>query len=233
MITYLFKIKPTGTGDQDKQSYIEQRPFDMSIENLDISRSVDQLCTQMLMANIKITPFANYVDVYDFIAEFELNTTGVSDEQRLILIAKAFPPGKHRSWFEVKIKPVIQRHGSWGEAKKLLISRFGDSEDRDKYFARLKELKFDENNGQSLMEFIDDLSFAFKKSFPGQQDDSSLIRYLKASLSKNVKSALNLYSEFRDAVTMDCVKRATRRYEESRTMSSVRPSDSKPKGDSV
>lgn len=197
----------------------------MPIDNLDVSRSVDQLCTQMSLANVKVTPFASFSDVYDFIAEFELNTTGVSDDQRIVLLAKAFPPGRHRSWFEVEIKPIIKRKGSWAEAKKLLIARFGDSEDRDKYFAKLKELKFDESSGQSLMDFIDDLSFIFNKSFPGQPDDTSLIRYLKASLPKNVRSSLNLYSEFRDAATMETLKKAARRYEDSRTTASTQSAD--------
>lgn len=197
----------------------------MNLDNLDVTRSVDQLCTQMSLTSIKVIPFANYSDVYDFIAEFELNTTGISDDQRVVLLAKAFPPGKYRSWFEVEIKPIIKGQGTWGEAKKRLISRFGDSEDRDKYFARLKELKFDDTSGQSLMEFIDDLSFAFNKSFPRQPDDTSLIRYLKASLPKNVKSSLDLYGEFRDAISMESIKKAARRYEDSRVMVSARPAD--------
>lgn len=185
----------------------------------DVSRSVEQLCTQMSMSNVTIPVFSHYKEAYDFIGDFELATTGISEEQKLILLAKAFPPGRHRSWFEIEIKPVIDRQGKWSEARIKILDRFTFTDDKDKHFAKLKELKFEESGEQSLLEFIDDMSYSYKKAFPAQLIEDDLVRYIKASLPGNIKSALNIYADFRSAGTLESMKKAAKQYEASRKSS--------------
>lgn len=202
----------------------ESRPSTSFVLPDDLSQSVGQFCSQFSLSNVKINPFSSYDEVGDFITEFELATTELSDNQKLKILAKAFPPGRHRSWFENELKPiVVSPVGTWRQAREKLLSRFSDAEDRDKHFERIKDLKFDPEDGKSLLEFIDDLTFSYKKAFPFDQDTSSLVRFIKVSIPSKLKPALNVYQEYRDANNVDTLRKAAKQFDLSRAL----PSSSK------
>jgi hypothetical protein len=192
----------------------------------DISRSVDQLCAQMSMSSLKISPMNTFSDVTDFITEFELVTTGLTEDQKIPLLAKAFPPGRYRSWYETDLKPILKSGCSWRTAKRTILDRFSDTELQDHHIAKLKDLKFDPDGRQSLLEFVDDMAYSYQKALPDSRDPETLVRLVKASLPNQVRANLNIYQDFRDSKTIEGLKKAAKQYDTSRVKSTkLRPAD--------
>jgi hypothetical protein len=192
----------------------------------DVSRSVDQLCAQMSISNLKITPMNTFSDVNDFMIEFELVTTGLTEDQKIILLAKAFPPGRYRSWYETDLKPILKSGCSWRIAKRTILDRFSDIEQKDRHIAKLKNLKFDPDASQSLLEFVDDMAYSYHKALPDDKDPETLVRLVKASIPKQVRANLDVYQEFRDGKTVEALKKAAKQYDINRVGSSKqKPAD--------
>ena len=182
----------------------------------DFSKSMDQLCYQLSYANVKIVPFTACANVFEFINEFELATAGLSEAQRLTLLAKGFPPGRFRSWFENDLQPIIEGQGSWKDAKVKLKERFAGPTDQDRHFKRLRELSYDPNAGQSLTEFVDEVIYSYRKAHDGHENDALLIKHVKACLPSEVITSLSVYSDYREAKTSDQLKKAIREYDSHR-----------------
>jgi hypothetical protein len=214
-----------------------------NIDNMDItqefSRSMSQLGYQLSYANVNVIPFKDTAGVYDFISSFELATAGLNDDQKVPLLAKGFPCGRYRPWFENNLQPLIDKKRSWAEAKARLIERFAEPKDKDQHFKRLKKLEFNPEGGMNLSEFIDEVTHAYKKAIGarminGQEDDTLLIQHIKASLPSSVIAALSFYSDYRNAKTLDELCRAVREYDSLRGSTSDRPkSDKKEAADFV
>lgn len=162
----------------------------------DFSKSMDQLCYQLSYSNVKISPFTNYANVHDFINEFELATAGLNDSQRLTLLAKGFPPGRYRSWYENDLKPIVGQKSSWTVVRSKLLERFSVVKDQDRHFKRLRELSFNPEKDQTLTEFIDEVIYSFNKIHGEEGKIDHLIRHVKASLPSEVITALSVYSDF-------------------------------------
>lgn len=187
----------------------------------EFSKSMDQLCYQLSYANVNITPLKDAANIYDFIAGFELATAGLSEEQRVPLLAKGFPPGRYRHWYENNLQPLINSKGSWQEAKAKLIERFTEPKDRDRHFMKLKKLQYDPDGKESLTEFVDEVTYAYEKaigsrSVGGREDDTLLIQHVKASLPQSVVTTLSVYSDYRDAKTIGELYKAIREYDSLR-----------------
>lgn len=183
----------------------------------DVTRSVDQLCNQMSLANIKIPRYDACSDVFDFITEFDTVTTALSDDQKVMLLNKSFPPGCYRSWFESELKPMIDKKRSWREVKNKIINRFSSTEDRDRHFTRLRELKFDLDGRQCLLDFVEDIIFSYKKAFPVDDGSDSCIRYVKAALPQSLRSILSADPDFRNATNEDMLKKSAKQYDLTRS----------------
>jgi hypothetical protein len=195
----------------------------------EFSKSMDQLCYQLSYANVNITPFKDAASVYDFIAVFELATAGLSDEQKVPLLAKGFPPGRYRHWFENNLHPLIKEKKSWQEAKAKLIERFTEPKDRDRHFKKLKKLEFDPEGRQTLTEFVDEVTYAYKKAISplmaDREGDTLLIQHVKASLPPSVVTSLSVYSDYREAKTIEDLNKAVREYDSLRSSSPGKSTD--------
>lgn len=174
---------------------------------------MDQLCYQLSYANVKITPFTSCANVFDFMNEFELATAGLSDEQRLTLLAKGFPHGRYRSWFENELQPLVDGKGSWKQAKEKLRIRSSGPTDQDRHFKRLRELNFDPKKDKTLTEFVDDLIYIYRKAHDGHGNDELLVKHIKASLPPEVVTSLCVYPDYREAVTSAQLKKAILEYD--------------------
>lgn len=186
----------------------------------DVTKSISQLCNQVSLINIKVPKFAACSDVFEFINLFETATVTFGDEQKRLLLNKAFPPGKHRSWFESDLEPILMAETDWSEVKKVLIARFSDAGDRDRHFERLLAMKFNPSGDQGLLEFVEDMSLSLKKAFPRDpkhQEDplksESDVRYIKAALPQEVKAKLSTYPTYLDAKDVEAIKKAARLYD--------------------
>ena len=102
--------------------------------------AVNQLCAQLSMSNIVVPRFDAFTDVFDFMNEFETVTATLPEEFKLKVLVKAFPAGRQSAWYEAELKPLILAEEPWLTVKNKIISRYADSEDRDRHYSRLKSI---------------------------------------------------------------------------------------------
>lgn len=179
--------------------------------NLEQSTSVDEILNKLSLLSVSVPRFDTSGDVFDFINEFEMATVMLPDDQKIKLLVKAFPAGRLMAWYETQLKPMI----SWSAIKQKLIERYSDTEDRDRHFQRLNELKFVER-GKRLYDFIDDLLYSFGKAFPEVGDDSR-IRFVKSRLPQTVKSQLVSIMDYNKPKNLDAFLQAIRQYDTQRS----------------
>lgn len=182
----------------------------------EVSKSVDQWCTQMSIANVKVPVFSACADVFEFIGEYEDATTTVNDEQRIRLLNKAFPRGCHRSWYENVIKPMAKSGKQWPEIKAKITDRFSTHGDQDRHMARLRQLKYELEGDKALQDFIDDMEYSYGRAYKSNLDVESCVRYIKASLPPRLQSSLAVYPDYRDAKDIETLKKAAKQYDNAK-----------------
>lgn len=185
---------------------------------LDMTKSASQWYNQMSIANVTVPKFAASQDVYDFVTEYEDATSNLTEEQRTKLLNKAFPPGDHRSWFEVELKPLIDSLKPWSVLKSKIIDRFSTQEDQDRHFTRLRELKYNPDGSRMLLDFIDDMVYSYSRAYGDGFNEQSCIRFIKSSLPSQVQASLSASSDYRDANNVTGLKRAAKQHDLSRKM---------------
>lgn len=197
---------------------------------LEITKSVDMMCTQMSLNNIVVPRISSYSDVFEFINEYNLVTATLPEELKIKLLVKAFPAGRNQVWFDEKLKPLIDQKSSWTTIKQLIISRFSDTEDRDRHLHRLRELKFVPGGKQKLFDFIEESIISLTKAFPSIKDDDSKIRYIKSCLPSEIKPNLSIIHEYTYAKTLDEFMKGVRQYD---SMNSASCGNSSNLGDKI
>lgn len=192
-------------------------PGDQSTANMSvvdptgISESIDRLCNQSV-TNIPVPRFDDYADVHDFIAEFERITITLSDEQKLLVLPKAFPVNCYKSWYGTELTPLIESKAPWSRVKSKILSRFSVGEEQDKHFSRLRDLKYDSQAKQSLLAYFEDILYSYQRAHPGSTT-ADTIKYIKMTLPPSLRAKLNLYSDFKDAQSMDMLKSAAKEFD--------------------
>lgn len=186
-----------------------------------ISESLDRLCNQSA-TNILVPRFDAYTDVHDFIAEFSRATSTLSDGQRILVIPKAFPVNCHRAWYETELAPMIRSNRSWAEIKKQIITRFSVTDSQDKHFARLRELKYDQDSDKSLLCYVEDVCYSYERAYPGESGLNEL-KYVRAAIPPSLRAKLNLYSDFKNANDINMLKAAVKDYDAARSLRPKRP----------
>lgn len=178
-----------------------------------MTRSASQWYNQVSIANIIVPKFSVSKDVYDFVSEYEDVTSTLTDEQRSKLLIKAFPPGDHRSWFEVELKPLVDLGRPWSQLKSKIIDRFSIQADRDRHFTRLRELRYDPTGPRMLLDYIDDMLYSYNRAYKEDFSEESCVRYIKSSLPKVIHAKLSAYSDYRDARDVISLKRSAKQYD--------------------
>ena len=186
----------------------------------DVSKSVDQLCSQLTLSNIMVPKFSSSKDVFDFIIEYEAATATVSDDQKGILLSKSFPPGHQRAWFETELAPLIKSRSPWLEQKMKIINRFSETAEKERHFIRLREMKFNPEGEQKLLDFIEDIIFSYNKAYPNSPDVASQVQFVKASIPGELRSTLTMIAGYREAKTLDDLKKAIRQFDYSKSSTS-------------
>ena len=198
--------------------------MDTSTTN-DVTRSLDQLCAQMSFSHVSVPRVDAYRDIFEFINEFETVSATLSDEQQLKLLIKAFPPGRLRIWYDEKLKPIISSGTTWSNVKNKIIERYSDSEDSERYFAKLHDLRFKENTDAKLYDFVEELLFVFSKAFSKVTDDDMKIKYVKSILPAKVVNFLSQNDDYVKPRDLSTFLKAIRRYDKSRITDSCSSSD--------
>lgn len=153
----------------------------------DVTRSMDSLRTTLSISGLNIPRFDNFCDVFEFIAEYEMVTTGLDDHQKIILLAKAFPIKCHRAFYEAELSPLVSQSVPWLEAKRIIINRFADTDDRDRHLARLRELRFDHESGKSLLDYVEELFHSYKRAYPKEVSRETSVAFIKAAIPHQVR----------------------------------------------
>lgn len=181
----------------------------------EMTKSLTQLCNQVSFANIRVPRIDSFRDAFDFIVEFEALTSGLEDSQRTMLISRAFPTGCNRPWFETELVPAIKSGASWLAIRKKIIERFSSNMEHDRHIFKLRELTYDPDGEQSLLNFIEEMLFSLKKAL-SREDQSVWISMVKASIPEKMRPTMNMYPEFRNADTTDKLKEAAKQYDLSK-----------------
>lgn len=182
----------------------------------DVTKSVDSLRTTLSIAGVKVPRYDSFNDVFEFLAEYELITTGLDDKQRILLLSKAFPVKCYRAFYEAELAPLIDSPKPWREVKKIVIKRFADTDDQDRHLLRLRELKFDPDSDRSLLNYAEELFHSYKRAYPADVAKSTSVAYVKASIPKSIRQSLNMHADFREAVDEESLKKALKQYDQSK-----------------
>lgn len=181
---------------------------------LEISKSVGQLCEQLSLTNITVPKIDHTKDVFEFIIEFEVATESLPDTQRNKLLAKAFSPGRYRTWYELELKPLLSKTTTtWDQIKNTIIERYSKTEDRDRHFKRLRSIKFDPNGSLELYDYVEDLLYSLSKAWPNEKDEAAKIRYIKSCLPSSILPTLSSIPEYNSSTTLNDFKKALKRYD--------------------
>lgn len=204
----------------------------------DINRSVEQLCSQLSLANIKVPKPSSFEDIFEFLAEYELATTGLTDEQKKMLLARAFSPGRYKDWFNEEIAPLISpiaisldlatgdsTASSWQNIKTMIIERFSETNSQDRHLVKLRDLKFDPEGQEKLLDFVENALYTYKRAFP--TDKSNSVRFVKAAIPVKSMPLLTVIHEYEEATTEQALKKAAKRYDLSNVNSARRKSVNK------
>lgn len=195
--------------DRTQANFLSQSSFQ------DVSKSIDQLIGQLSISNVAVPRFDKYTEVFEFLNEFETVTATLTDEQQLKVLVKAFPPGRLRSWYDREVKPLVLNNARWSAVKSKIINYYSNQEDRDRYFAKLQDMKFDQKGKQKLFIFVEDLLYTFAKAFRVEDDDLK-IRYVKSVLPPEVTQSLSHYLEFNTPSNMSQFMKSIRQYDVAR-----------------
>ena len=175
-------------------------------------QALGQLCGLPSIHNIKVPSFDSYRNPYRFISDFEELTGAFTDEQRLILIRKAFSGGPFNSWMELTLLPLIQNKGSWVKVKIAIVERFADVKHDERHFITLRELEYNPDDNKSLLEFVEFMYFCFIKAF-GSNQEIDAVRYIKAAIPKPVRFQMCNYKNVIDITSISELKMAARQYD--------------------
>jgi hypothetical protein len=191
----------------------------------EISRSVSQWYSQMSFAHVNVPRFNSCANVHDFLAEYDDATITLTDEQKVSLLNRAFPPGCHRSWYDNELKPLIMDSKPWGTIRKKILDRFSMQEDRDRHLAKLRELKFAPDGNKMLLDFVDDLIYSYRKAYPNEKSNEPCIRWIKSALPQTVHAALMANPNYQDNTDIEKLKEVVKQYDMTRAASIGTPAD--------
>lgn len=188
----------------------------------EVTRSVDQLCSQLSLSGIQVPRIDKCQDIFEFINEYELVTETLSEPDRIKLLVKAFPPGRFKTYYQSVIKPLT----TWDTIRTTLTKRYSDTEDQDHHLRRVLEMKYEPNGKVKLYDYIEELLYSFVKAFPKESDDESQIRFIKSNLPNSIKPSLAIFGDFATAKTLDKFLPVFKQYDLSRSRQSE-PKDDK------
>jgi len=177
-----------------------------------VTETVDRLVNHLSVNNVNPPRFDAFKDVHDFLIQFEKTTGALEDGQKLLVLPKAFPVDCYRSWYETELNPLIKSKAKWSDVKKAIILRFSNTDDQDKHFAKLRELRYDPDEGKSILSHIEDIIYSYQRAHPNDSVCNT-IKYVKASVPPSVKAKLNLYHDFKTASSFEMLKSAAKDFD--------------------
>lgn len=200
------------SSNQGRQSFPSESDRTQTIFN-DVSRSMDSLRTQISITGLKIPRFDAFRNVFEFLAEYELITTGLEEKQKILLLAKAFPHGCHRAYYESNLAPLLDSLEPWSSVKGKIIKRFADSDGQNRHLLKLRELTYNPESSGSLLDYVEEMLYSYKKAYSGDVAMNTAVPYVKASIPKELRLQLNMYTDYRNAKTEDELTEAVKRYD--------------------
>lgn len=180
---------------------------------MDMTRGFTKAIENMSTMNVEIPRAENYKDIYKFLSEYETETAVLTDDQKVRLLVKAFPSGTHKVWYDAEIKPNIEIYlNNWGKVKQKIIDRYAIANTKDRYFRRLRDLKFNTDGDHSLYDYIEEFNHVLGHTIQNMNDEAK-VRYIKSTLPEAVIQKLEMISGFESALTVVDLQKTARRYD--------------------
>jgi len=142
-------------------------------------------------------------------------TATLTDDQRLKVLAKAFPLGRYQAWYRKTLEsfPWSGVNATWSRMKAEIIKRYAETESRDRHFIRLRELKFVNDGRNKLYDFVEDVLYSFAKAYPEVKDDGAKIRFVKSVIPGELKATLSLIPECDQPETVEKFLEGARKFD--------------------
>lgn len=201
-------------------------------DSIDLSKSVDTICATLSMTNISVPRIDKSRDVREFINEFEFATEALPEESRLKLLAKAFPPGRYKSWYEREVAKAVQRGAKWKAIRNKIRDQYSDAEERDIHLRKLTELNFVEGKGR-LRDFVEDLVYSFEQAFPTVEDDESKIRFVKSKIPATLQPELVRLNEYNEVKSYEVFMKGIRQFDKFKQWDQAKRVELAEKGEKV
>lgn len=130
-------------------------------------------------------------DVIEFLDKFKTATFVLNDELRCLALRKALT-GSARVWSKNNLKDEIAQ-GNWKQARKLLLDRFQQADQQQRYLENLAKMRYDSKT-TDLRSYVERYEKAYKKAHK-TASDKDIIESLAQNLPSKIKLTLNLISE--------------------------------------
>lgn len=177
----------------------------------DVTKTAEQLKDAYVYQNLPVPLFGGDRNIHDFLADFERATWTLEPFQRTKIVHKAFPLDKYKPWFESTLHPLLEQKASWEKVKEAIVERFSDHETADIHFQKLLQSQY--KPGNKLRDFVEEISYWYKKAIGNEQDETGCVKFIKTKLPIEVTSVLNFMPEFKTAINIKQLFKVAKQYD--------------------
>lgn len=177
----------------------------------EVTKTAEEIKDAYVYQNLAVPLFGGDRNIHDFLADFERATWTLEPYQRTKLVHKAFPVDRYKPWFESTLRPLVEQKASWETVKEAIVKRFSGLETTDIHFQKLLQSQY--KAGTKLLDFIEELSYWYKKAHSKEPDDSGCVKFIKTKLPVEVTSVLNFMPDFRTARTVGQLYEVARQFD--------------------
>lgn len=182
------------------------------------SKHFGDMVGQMSIANVTVPRIDAYDDVFEFVNEYEVAVATLPEDQQVKLLVKSFPKGMYRAWYETELSELIKSPTTtWKDIKRKIIKRYSDTDDENRHFKKLSEVKFVDNGKRKLFDFVEEVLYSFRRSFPEVTDEARMIEYVKTRIPEGVRKQLVPMTDYNYGKTLEEFKRGIRQFDLARS----------------
>lgn len=150
-------------------------------------------------------------DIHDWVERFEQLTFSLPQEQKNLLLDKAFMKAA-RAWFREELRPTLAAT-EWNTVKRQILEHFSGKSPQVRAYEKLMQLTYRPDRHASILYYIDEYTYLYKQAYPIHQQ-SEVVRAVVLSLPQNIKSKLNYMQDLSAINTVETLKKLAKRYDQ-------------------
>lgn len=150
-------------------------------------------------------------DIHDWVERFEQLTFSLHQEQKNLLLDKAFVQAA-RAWFREEIRPTLATT-DWNTVKRQILEHFSGKTPQVRAYEKLMKVTYDPDRHASVLYYVDDYTYLYKQAYPMYQQ-SEIVRAVVLSLPQYIKTKLNYMQDLSSITTIDALKKVAKRYDQ-------------------